>query len=116
LRWIRLQLVPGSDLAAKLLSDVIEAGDRIAIVGGNRSTLDLLRERFPGIDFVHHEPPMGLKQKPDARRRAAEFIASAEARFIFLAVGSPQQEMIAHEAGFIDGAAGVALCIGAGLE
>ena len=51
---------------------------------------------------------MGLKQKPDARRRAAEFIASAEARFIFLAVGSPQQEMIAHEAGFIDGAAGVA--------
>src|SRR5881628_3239252 len=59
---------------------------------------------------------MGLKHKPAARDAAAEFIASADARFIFLAVGSPQQEMVAHEVSSIEGATGIALCIGAGLE
>lgn len=116
LRGIRLPLVLGSDLAATVLAEVVEPGDRIAVVGGNASTLDRLRVKFPQLDFTHHAPPMGLRSNPEARQKAAEFIAAAKARFIFLAVGSPQQEMIASEAKSIHGAQGVALCVGAGLE
>jgi len=116
LSGIKLPLVAGSDLAASLLKEVIKAGDRIAVVGATPAFLDRLRERYPGVDFLHHAPPMGLRSNAKARNEAAAFIASAKARFSFITVGSPQQEMIAHEAGALPGASGVALCIGAGLE
>jgi exopolysaccharide biosynthesis WecB/TagA/CpsF family protein len=59
---------------------------------------------------------MGLRTNAAARRDAANFITRSGARFSFIAVGSPQQEMIAAEAKKIAGAKGLALCIGASLE
>jgi exopolysaccharide biosynthesis WecB/TagA/CpsF family protein len=59
---------------------------------------------------------MGLRSNAAARRAAAVFIAESGARFSFIAVGSPQQEMIAAQAKTIPGARGTALCIGASLE
>lgn len=113
---IKLPLVPGSDLAATTLSQLAKSGDTIAVVGSTPISVSQLRDKFPAIKFVHHEPPMGLRQDPIARRAAAEFIASSGARFTLLAVGSPQQEMIANEVGSCPGAGGIALCIGAGLD
>lgn len=113
---VRLTLVPGSDLTAHLLSEVVDQGDRIAIVGGSVPAVDRLRAKFPGLEVVHHEPPMGLRDNSDARSDAAQFVASAGARFTFLAVGSPQQEMIAREVRGLPGASGTALCIGAALD
>ena len=113
---IRLPLVAGSDLSASLFDSVIDRGDRIAIVGATPAFLDRLRKRYPEVEFVHHAPPMGLRKDAKARRAAAEFLAAAKARFSFITVGSPQQEMIAREAGSIPGAGGAALCVGAGLE
>ncbi|MFL6725279.1 MAG: WecB/TagA/CpsF family glycosyltransferase [Sphingomicrobium sp.] len=113
---IRLPLVPGSDLAAVLFSQIIKPGDRVAILGGKDDAVQRLREAFPAVDFVHHEPPMGLLENAKARGSAAAFLASSKARFCVLAVGSPQQEIIAAEAGHSPGATGTALCIGAGLD
>jgi exopolysaccharide biosynthesis WecB/TagA/CpsF family protein len=113
---IRLSLVPGSDLAAALFSDVIKPGERVAVIGASSASIDRLRTRFPEVDLVHHEPPMGLRANPKARRDAAAFLASSNARFAFIAVGSPQQEMIARAARDLPGGTGIALCIGAGLE
>ena len=59
---------------------------------------------------------MGLRGNAEARSDAAAFLASAKARFGFITVGSPQQEMIANEAREMPGAGGVVLCVGAGLE
>lgn len=116
LAGIDLPLTAGSDLSAGLLDGVIGPGDRIAVVGADADFLDRLRARYPDIEFMHHAPPMGLRTNAKARRAAADFIASSKARFSFITVGSPQQEMIACEAGAIEGASGVALCVGAGLE
>ena len=116
LRGIELPLVAGSDLCVALFAEVVEPGDRIAVVGADRSCIDQMRRRFPQVQFAHFEPPMGLRTDPEARRSAADFVASTKARFTLLAVGSPQQEMIAHEAGRVAGASGIALCIGAGLD
>jgi exopolysaccharide biosynthesis WecB/TagA/CpsF family protein len=116
LSGIELPLVAGSDLSASLFERVIKPGDRVAIVGATPDFLDRLRARYPAVEFLHHVPPMGLRTNAEARSEAAKFLASAQARFAFITVGSPQQEMIAREAGQMPGAGGVALCVGAGLE
>lgn len=115
-RGVNLPVVPGSDLAALMFEKVIAAGDRLAIVGGDKALLANLKSRFPAVQFVQHLPPMGLMQNPAARRRAAEFIAEQRSRFTFICVGSPQQELIALEAAKIEGGHGLALCVGAALE
>src|SRR5947209_10608225 len=116
LSGIDLPLVAGSDLSAALFHGVIKPGDRIAVIGATPPFLARLRKRFPDIELLHHAPPMGLRTNTAARRKAAAFLASSNARFGFITVGSPQQEMIAHEAGQLRGASGTAMCVGAGLE
>ena len=113
---IDLPVVPGSDLTRHLLDQIVQPGDRIAIVGGNAALLEGLRARYPALDFVQHLPPMGLVRNSAARQQAAAFIARQRSRFTFIAVGSPQQELIAAEARSEPGATGMALCIGAALE
>jgi len=116
LSGIRLPLVAGSDLTSRLFESAIRAGDKVALIGGSSQSLKKLSAKYPKIDFVQHRPAMNLRHDAGARRQAAEFAAAAAARFTFLAVGSPQQELIAHEIGSIAGAGGVALCVGASLE
>lgn len=115
-RGVKLPVVPGSELTALMFEKVIRPGDRIALVGGDAQTLEGLRRNYSQVEFVQHIPPMGLRHDKAARRAAAEFLATSGARFTFIAVGSPQQEMIAAEAKAIPGAKGVALCIGAALD
>jgi len=115
-RGLTLPVVPGSDLTARMFREVIKPGDRIAIVGGDASLVDDLRRRFPGVELLHHEPPHGLRRNAAARQEAAKFVADARARFAFLAVGSPQQEMIAAAIRAYPQATGTALCIGASLD
>jgi exopolysaccharide biosynthesis WecB/TagA/CpsF family protein len=95
---------------------LIRPGDRIAIVGGDTDIIGILRRKYGQVEFVQHCPPMGLRQDAAARSAAAQFIADSHARFSFVAVGSPQQELIAAEARSIPGASGAALCVGAGLD
>jgi exopolysaccharide biosynthesis WecB/TagA/CpsF family protein len=116
LRGVKLPLVPGSDLTAALFSEVIRPGDRIAVVGGSAESIGALRSRYSTAEFVHHQPPMGLLGDPAARKSAAEFVASSNARFALIAVGSPQQELIAKEVRELPDTGGFALCIGAGLD
>jgi exopolysaccharide biosynthesis WecB/TagA/CpsF family protein len=115
-RGIKLPVVAGSDLTAHVFGELIKPNDRIGIVGGNAELLGRLKSRFSGVQFVQYLPPMDLRRDAAARRNAAQFIAESRARFTFIAVGSPQQELIAAEAKAIPGAIGTGFCIGAGLE
>lgn len=115
-RGFNLPVVPGSDLTARMFREVVKPGDRIAIVGGDAALVSDLRRRFPGVELLHHEPPHGLRRDAAAREEAAKFVANARARFAFLAVGSPQQEMIAAAVRAYPQATGTALCIGASLD
>jgi N-acetylglucosaminyldiphosphoundecaprenol N-acetyl-beta-D-mannosaminyltransferase len=115
-RGVDLPVIPGSDLTARIFTDVLHAGDRIAIIGGDESTPVQLAAKYPSIDIVQHIPPMGLIKNASARQTAAAFIAEQKPRFTFVCVGSPQQELIAAEAAEYPGARGLALCVGASLD
>ncbi|GAA4745175.1 WecB/TagA/CpsF family glycosyltransferase [Sphingomonas daechungensis] len=117
-KWkgVDLPVLPGSDLTEILLKSVVVAGDKIAIVGGDPETADDLQSRFPQLKIVQHRPPMGLLTNASARTAAAQFVARERARFTFICVGSPQQELIAAEVASMPKARGLALCVGAGLD
>jgi len=115
LRGVVLPVVPGSDLTARLFERLLP-GDRIAVIGGDAATVGELAALKPGLDIVQHIPPMGLARNAAALDAAADFAVAARARFVFLAVGSPQQELLAQRIRAQPAARGVVLCIGASIE
>ncbi len=108
-------VVPGSDLTLRLLEEVVRPEDRIAILGGTAATVGAVRNRFGLRNLVHHDPPMGFDADPASLAEAVEFIVTAGARFAFLCVGSPRQEIVARAVLARGGATGTALCVGASL-
>ena len=44
---------------------------------------------------AHYDPPVGFDLAPDGMRAAVDFVLAHPARFVFLAVGSPRQEILA---------------------
>jgi exopolysaccharide biosynthesis WecB/TagA/CpsF family protein len=113
---LRLPLVTGSDLTERIFKSVVQPGDQITIVAPNAEIVGEMQQAYPGVEFQAIVPPYGLLNKPDAQQECVDFVASHEARFVFLAIGSPQSEKIAHSLANDSRATGVALCIGASLE
>jgi N-acetylglucosaminyldiphosphoundecaprenol N-acetyl-beta-D-mannosaminyltransferase len=109
-------VVPGSDLVALLLSQHVARGEPVTIVGLSPRWLPALVARCGLVSLAHYDPPMGFARDPAALRTAVDFVLSHPARFVFLATGSPQQEMLAAAIGASGCACGVGLCVGAGLE
>jgi N-acetylglucosaminyldiphosphoundecaprenol N-acetyl-beta-D-mannosaminyltransferase len=110
------RVAPGSDLTELLLTRHVAAGERITIVGLRAEWLPALVARCGIAPPAHYDPPMGFVSDPSALRATVEFVLTHPARFVFLAVGSPQQEMLAAAIAATRRATGVGLCIGASLE
>lgn len=108
-----LAVVPGSDLTAHLL---IAADMPIAIIGSDDAAIAALSTRYNLRDLVHHSPPMGMLTNDTAMVATIEFMRSAGHRLFFLAVGSPQSEILCLRASQAGGCTGVALCIGASID
>jgi UDP-N-acetyl-D-mannosaminuronic acid transferase (WecB/TagA/CpsF family) len=105
-------VAPGSDVTALLLKRHFVPGEAVTIIGLSPQWLPAL-----GISAVaHHDPPRGFERDPAAMQEAVEFVLAHPARFVFLAVGSPRQEMLADAIRATGHATGVGLCIGASLE
>ena len=112
---LALPACPGADLTTALF-DRIDPAEPVIIVGGSEATIGGLQRRYKLTDVRWHAPPMGLADTPAAIARAAQFIAAHRARFVFLALGAPQQEMVAMAALERGDCSGVGLCIGASLD
>lgn len=108
--------VTGSDLTTKIFSEVIKPGDTISIVAAYESVAESLAEKFPDVRFRSLVPPFGVLTNPQAQKEIVDFLAAEPSRFVFIAIGSPQSELIARQFSQRPGASGVALCIGASLE
>jgi exopolysaccharide biosynthesis WecB/TagA/CpsF family protein len=112
-----LRVCLGSDLTAAVLRVVIKPIDVALLVGGTAAQAQFLRERF-GLKALHHiDPPMGFIRDPKAVETCLQQIEAVGAfRFCFLAIGSPQQEIIAKKLKDRGKARGLALCVGASID
>jgi exopolysaccharide biosynthesis WecB/TagA/CpsF family protein len=113
---ISLPAAPGADLAEALFARVIDRHEPIALIGGDAEAVAELRRLYRLTNLRWHTPPMGLVSKPEAIVAAAAFAATQRARFTFICVGAPQQEMIAYAIAQRGDAMGVGLCLGAALD
>jgi exopolysaccharide biosynthesis WecB/TagA/CpsF family protein len=112
-----LRVCLGSDLTTSVLSTVVKPHDVAVLVGGTAAQAQLLRTSF-GLEALRHiDPPMNFIRDPAAVEACLRQIEAASPfRFCFLAVGSPQQEIIALKLKERGVARGLALCIGASIN
>jgi exopolysaccharide biosynthesis WecB/TagA/CpsF family protein len=108
---------PGSDLTAAVMSNVLKANDVTVMVGGSADQAEQIRTRF-GLKALHHiDPPMNFIRDEVAVESCLQAIeALSPFRFCFLAIGSPQQEIIAKKLKERGVARGLALCVGASID
>lgn len=115
-RGLRPRVCPGSDLTARLFS-IIAPHDRIVLIGSSTQQAQRLVQLYGLQDLQHYSPPMGFIRDRRAVEQTLQFVeAHSPFRFCFLAVGCPQQEMLAHELKQRGTARGLALCIGASIN
>jgi exopolysaccharide biosynthesis WecB/TagA/CpsF family protein len=117
LKATRIRVCTGSDLTAQLFSRVIGRDDRVVLIGGDDAQARSLANRYGLSQLSHINPPMGFIGDPHEVEKCIKFIEDCSPfRFCFLAVGAPQQEVIAHELKSRGVARGMALCIGAAIN
>ena len=112
-----LRVCLGSDLTTAVLESVIKPNDVAVLVGGSADQARILRERYRLEALLHIDPPMNFVRDPAAVEACLQEIEAVGAfRFCFLAIGSPQQEIIAQKLKERGRARGLALCIGAAIN
>jgi UDP-N-acetyl-D-mannosaminuronic acid transferase (WecB/TagA/CpsF family) len=87
------------------------------LIGGSDEQARRISQIYGLRNLRHFNPPMGFIRDAPAVARCLEFIeAETPFRFCFLAVGCPQQEMLAQQLKQRGVARGLALCIGASIN
>lgn len=116
-KGIRLRVCTGSDLTESVFSKIVKADDRVVLIGSNALQAKTLEHRYGLRALRHFEPPMGFIKDADAVEECLRFIeAQSPFRFCFLAIGCPQQEIIANKLRERGVARGLAFCIGASIN
>jgi exopolysaccharide biosynthesis WecB/TagA/CpsF family protein len=114
---MELRPCPGSDVTERLFSEVIAGDDIVVLIGGSAAQACQLAQRYRLQRLRHFNPPMGFVRDPEAIEACLRFIeAQSPFRFCFLAVGCPQQELLAQQLKTRGHARGLALCIGASIN
>jgi exopolysaccharide biosynthesis WecB/TagA/CpsF family protein len=117
LKGLQLPVCTGADLTAALFRNSISTTDRILLVGGSAEQAQSLARMFGLRNMSHYNPPMGFIRNPAAVEECLKFIEDRSPfRYCFIAVGSPQQEAVAHALRVRGRARGLALCIGASVN
>ena len=112
----RIPLATGSDLSAALFQQVIGPEDPICVIGGDQALADSLRARFGLRRLVQVIPSYGFIHDPAEIARCIAFVQAHPSRFVFIACGAPQSEILAANIVAAGGSVGLGLCIGASLE
>jgi exopolysaccharide biosynthesis WecB/TagA/CpsF family protein len=113
----RIRVCLGSDLTGAILRSAIKSDDAAILVGGCAEQAEALRKKYRLNSLLHIEPPMNLISNEKAIEDCLQAIEAASPfRFCFLAIGSPQQEMVAFKLKERGRARGLALCIGAAVN
>jgi exopolysaccharide biosynthesis WecB/TagA/CpsF family protein len=116
-RGLKVPVCTGADLTAQLLKQVILPTDRVLLLGGGALQAQELVQRYQLTDLAHYNPPMGFVREAKEVEHCLRFIEEhSPFRFCFLAVGAPQQELLAALLLQRGKARGLALCVGASID
>jgi N-acetylglucosaminyldiphosphoundecaprenol N-acetyl-beta-D-mannosaminyltransferase len=113
---LELPVVPGSDLTADLITRAARLGLTIAVVGPTHAACARLQEKYPGLVVLCHTPKMGFTKSELEIRKCVDFVVKAQAPLVFLAVGDPQQGILASRIAAHPRARGIGLCVGASID
>ncbi|WP_372057246.1 WecB/TagA/CpsF family glycosyltransferase [Tistrella mobilis] len=105
----------GADVTSRLFRHHIRPDDSVMVVGGDDRLMAELRRQFRLTDLHQHVPPMGFIRDPALVDATVEVVKARPARYVFIAVGSPQSELLARRIADAGGATGTGLCIGSSL-
>ncbi|MFI5304746.1 MAG: WecB/TagA/CpsF family glycosyltransferase [Nitrospiria bacterium] len=90
----KMERVPGSELMPALCERAAKKGYRVFLFGGNpdvnQRTVKTLKERFPGIQIVGSQHGYLADEEIPA---LIERINESSAQILFIALGSPKQEL-----------------------
>jgi exopolysaccharide biosynthesis WecB/TagA/CpsF family protein len=112
----KLPVITGSDLTAHLIACAAERGLTITIIGPTAEACVVLRDKYPGLNITVHTPPMGFIKSEDEIEKCVAFVVEQQAPLVFLAVGMPQQEILASRIADHADARGIGSCIGASID
>jgi N-acetylglucosaminyldiphosphoundecaprenol N-acetyl-beta-D-mannosaminyltransferase len=113
---LRLPVITGSDLTADLIARAAKHGLTVAIIGSTAAACARLKDKYPGLSLVYHTPKMGFIKSELEVRECVDFVVRTQAPLVFLAVGRPQQEILASRIADHPQARGIGLCIGASID
>lgn len=113
---LRLPVVTGSDLTKGIIERAAAKKMKVAVVGPSGADCEILAARYPGLDVRSYTPPMGFIASAEERQKCIDFIVETNAPMTFLAIGMPQQEIIADLVSRHPDARGIGLCIGASID
>lgn len=111
---VDLPLVTGSDLTKELFDNHLKR-KKVSIVGGSSRIIHKLEARYEIGAIEHYNPPMGFYNTEDEIQKCVEFVRKSQCDFVFLCVGSPQQEILANRIKQCNDVRGVGFCVGASL-
>ncbi len=116
----RLHRITGADLFPAVCGRAASLGLRVGIVGGMHGAAadaaERLRSRHPELDVaLILEPEMGFERDPSASEAVVRRIREADLDVLFLALGTPKQEIFAARH-LEQMNAGVTLCVGAAVD
>lgn len=112
----RIPVITGSDLTAELITRAAKQRLTIAVIGPTRAVCARLQDKYPGLDVTVHTPQMGFIKSKFEVQKCVDFVVKTQAPLVFLAVGMPQQEILANHIADHPQAQGVGLCIGASID
>lgn len=113
---IRLPLAAGSDLTVALLRSGFDPEEPVTVIGGDKTLEALLRSELGLRRLALFDPPFGFYNSEAGLDEAAAFVEAHPARYVFLACGGPQSEMLALRIQERGRATGLGLCVGASLK
>ena len=110
-----LPAIRGSDLALELLTSQWIEDKRVIVIGGDERVSQRLNSLCKAEMVFHYNPPLGFIRSKEAIGKVVDFIESHLPAVVFLAVGSPNQEIVADACVRRGLRHGIAFCIGAAI-
>jgi exopolysaccharide biosynthesis WecB/TagA/CpsF family protein len=116
LRGKTLCFAPGSYIVRELFERrLIRADDTLTVLGGTKEMMDIIVGRYGLTALRQHIPPMGFINNSAAVAQAVAFVQLHPARFVFIAMGAPQSDLLAARIKQAGRATGLGLNIGSSL-